>query len=235
MFLSSLLLKIQDLDDKIAELNREIEAIEASPAKWPPVRELQAKRQVVQHRLETLTRETDQLSLQEEELQKKNKKLHDKLYNGTTCSVKELSDIERDLKETEAKLSPLCEIIINNIDELDRLHKQLENIDKELEPKEREAKQYSAHLQRKVAAARLNIDKLQQQRPQILDELPAEARSSYCSLYRSQNIPAVSVLENRICTICRARVPEHKLSAIYQNRLTFCENCGRILAIRRSF
>ncbi|MGM9991449.1 MAG: zinc ribbon domain-containing protein [Candidatus Bruticola sp.] len=234
MFLSSQLLKMQDLDDKIDELNREIAVIEASTAHWIPVRELQIKRQAVQQQLETLISETDELSIQEEQLQRKKQKLHNKLYSGTTSSIKELNNIERELKETEAKLSPLCEIVVSNIDESDKLLQQVRDIDKELEPKEREAKQYSAHLQRKIAASRANIEKLQQQRPQVLGELPTEARSAYCRLYNSRNTPAVSILENRICNICRARVPEHKLNAIYQNQLTFCESCGRILAIRRS-
>ena len=234
MFLSSALTLVQDLDTKIAKLGREIAAIKASPTKWPPLKELQQNKLAAEQKLLELQKETEQLSNQEEKLHAKAKKLHNKLYGGTTFNIKELKDTEKELQETESKLTPLAEQIIANLEEIDRLQVLDAKLSKELEPKERDARQYDAHLQRKIEKCQAQIDKLQSERPQLLANLPKDALYAYNNLYKSKGGLAVSFLENRTCTVCRARVPEPKVNEVFQDRLTFCESCGRILTIRRA-
>jgi len=234
MFLSSALTLIQDLDTKKAKIGREIAAIKASPTKWEPLKELQQTKTTAEQKLAQLKKETEQLSTQEEKLHEKTKKLHDKLYGGTTCNIKELKDTEKELQEAELKLAPLAEVILTNLEEVDHLQVQIAKLTKELEPKEREARQYDAHLQRKIEKCQAQIVNLQAERPQLLANLPKDALYAYNNLFTSKGGLAVSFLENRVCTVCRARVPEPKINEVFQDRLTFCESCGRILTIRRA-
>lgn len=234
MFLSSALTLVQDLDTKIAKLGREIAAIKASPTKWEPLKKLQQAKAAAEQKLAQLQQETEQLSAQEEKLHIKAKKLHDKLYSGTTCNIKELKDTEKELQETELKLAPLAEIILVNLEEIDHLQTLTAKQSQELEPQERDARQYDAYLQRKIEKCKAQIVSLQAKRPQLLANLPKDALYAYNNLYKSKGGLAVSFLENRACKVCRARVPEPKINEVFQDRLTFCESCGRILTIRRA-
>ncbi len=234
MFLSSALTLVQDLDTKIAKLGREIAAIKASPGKWGPLKELQQAKLNAEQKLTELQKETEQLTNQEEKLHHKSQKLHNKLYGGTTCNIKELKDTESELQETNTKLAPLAELIIANLEEIDSLQKLTAKLSQELEPQEREARQYDAHLQRKIEKCQAQIAQLQAERPKLLANLPKEALYAYNNLFKCKGGLAVSLLENRTCTICRARVPEPKINEVFQDRLTFCESCGRILTIRRA-
>lgn len=234
MFLSNALILVQDLDTKIAKLGREIVAIKASPTKWESLKELQQTQQMAEQRLLDLQQQTESLSLQEENLHSKAQKLHDKLYGGTTCNIKELKDTEKELQETNTKLAPLAELIIANLEEIDSLKQQTAKLAKELEPKERDARQYDDHLQRKIEKCQEQIVRLQAERPQLLANLPKDALYAYNNLFKCKGGLAVSVLENKICSVCRARVPEPKINEVFQDRLTFCETCGRILTIRRA-
>ncbi len=234
MFLSSALTLVQDLDSQIAKLGREIAAIKASPGQWEVLKGLQQAKLNAEQKLAHLQQETEQLSNQEEKLHEKAKKLHDKLYGGSTCNIKELKDTEKEWQESQAKLAPLAELIITNLEEIESLQKLVAKLGQDLEPREREARQYDAHLQRKIEKYQAQISHLQSERPQLLANLPKEALYAYNNLFKSKGGLAVSFLENRICTACRVRVPEPKINEVFQDRLTFCESCGRILTIRRA-
>ena len=232
MNLGSLLQDLQDTDKRIAKLQREIDVVKALPSPQLEANKLGQVEAEKRARYQTLEQETQNLSAQEETTQKKAKKLHQRLYGGTVQNTKELRDMETDLKEANAKIDQLSEAILLNLEELDTLKTELADLQERVSKAQRNATQEAAHRQREIAHREEGIAKLREVRQQQEAALPQEAIYAYRNLFKCKGGIAVATVENNLCSVCRARMPEHKINEVRQNRLTYCETCGRILTLR---
>lgn len=229
------LLALQDLDDQIAKLQREIVALKGERGFLERLAQAQSQERELSLQLEKLQERQRQNNAREEELQVRAQRLHAKLYGGSVINPKELKDLQGELLETKTKQESLQEILLLGMEEEEDLTQKLTTQRQELEKLERDAKQHLAHLLRQIKRRQERIASLQTERQKARQPLEQQLLYAYDNLHKSKGGRAVAEVTNNQCSGCGARMPEHKLNELRQNRLSFCETCGRLLALRRFF
>jgi uncharacterized protein len=227
---ASALLRLQQVDDHLAQLHSEISSVEASLRGDAELDRL--------HAAETAAHDAHRESgsgariaeLEAASLQTRVREMDKRLYSGNIHNPAELMELQRELDVLRAKLSDAEDAALERLEEVDAAQLALRDMTALVAARE-------AQRARALEPLRARLETLTAQRETANAEraaLVAAAEPTDISLYTriaSHRRPAVTGIVGESCGGCRMPVSNEERRAVRTGTgLTQCANCDRILA-----
>lgn len=232
--LLELLYRFQEMEIKERELQQSIKSL-------PQFKELKKIKERFSHnqkRLETtkevyleVSRRLKKTEDQANVLEEKQKELNKLLYAGTISNVKELENIDQQIKTLGDQISEISDEIIKMMVEKDSFEKELGKIEHELKVQYQEFNKLKLQYNRVKLNLEQEMSALDEDKRQVLSLLDEKSLGWYQERKdKFGGIPVAKVMENHACSGCRTVIP---ITIVKETRVNlgsvFCENCGRIL------
>ncbi len=166
--------------------------------------------------------------LEIEKLKENQKKFKSQLYQVRNnkeydALTKEIDHTEEQIKKLEEENDSLADLSKSLTDQIEEIKPQLDELKKELKEKE-------ADLKEIIKANEKEEAKLQSQRKKIEGEVRKPDLAAYMRIRKAKKGKAVATIKRSACSGCHNIVPSQRQLEIRQNnRLYYCEYCGRIL------
>ena len=163
-----------------------------------------------------------------DKLAENQKKFKSQLYQ--VRNNKEYDALTKEIDHTEGQIKKLDEENNQLADLSKSLADQVEEIKPTLEELKIELKEKKADLKEIVKANEKEENKLRNERKEIEAEVRKQDSSAYKRIRKAKRGKAVATIKRSACSGCHNIVPSQRQLEIRQNnRLFFCEYCGRIL------
>ena len=163
-----------------------------------------------------------------EKLAENQKKFKSQLYQ--VRNNKEYDALTKEIDHTEGQVKKLDEENDQLADLSKRLTDQIEDIKPTLAELKVELKEKEADLKEIIKANEKEESKLRKERKEIEAEVKKRDISAYMRIRKAKRGKAVATIKRSACSGCHNIVPSQRQLEIRQNnRLFFCEYCGRIL------
>jgi uncharacterized protein len=199
---------VRELENKIAELKEDIQSKEAQQKESLEKRESNEKE--MERLLENQKRFKAQL------YQVRNNKEYDAL-------TKEIDHTDEQLSKMEAENDALADLSKS-------LTQQIEDIVPALDELQKELKEKEANLKEIIKANEREESKLLGERKKIEEQVKKADVSVYMRIRKAKKGKAVATIKRSACSGCHNIVPsQRQLEIRRNNKLFFCEYCGRIL------
>lgn len=199
---------VRELENKIAELKEDIQSKEAKQKESLEKRESNEKE--MERLLENQKRFKAQL------YQVRNNKEYDAL-------TKEIDHTDEQLSKMEAENDALADLSKS-------LTQQIEDIVPALDELQKGLKEKEADLKEIIKANEREESKLLGERKKIEEQVKKADVSVYMRIRKAKKGKAVATIKRSACSGCHNIVPsQRQLEIRRNNKLFFCEYCGRIL------
>lgn len=138
------------------------------------------------------------------------------------AQMKETDDLKKQLKEAEDKILALME-------QSEVLEKQRVPLDQTVREAQERRDTETAHLSKEMNGVSEQLEKLRQERAELVERIPRELRHRYEMVAQARGIAIAGVREG-ICTGCNMSLTPQQYNELIRNdRLITCETCHRIL------
>jgi len=172
------------------------------------------------------TRSTNETEI--EKLAENQKKFKSQLYQ--VRNNKEYDALTKEIDHTEGQIKKLEKENDQLADLSKRLTEQIEEIKPTLKELKVELKAKEADLKEIIKVNEKEETKLRKERKEIEAEVKKQDNSAYKRIRKAKKGKAVATIKRSACSGCHNIVPSQRQLEIRQNnRLFFCEYCGRIL------
>lgn len=199
---------VKTLEDKINELKEEIQSKEIQK------KESLEKRSVNEKEIERLLE--NQKKFKAQLYQVRNNKEYDAL-------TKEIDHSEEQISKMEAENDALADLSKSLTQQIEEIMPAMENLQNELKEKE-------ADLKEIIKANEREESKLQSERKKVEEQVKKADISVYMRIRKAKKGKAVVTIKRSACSGCHNIVPsQRQLEIRRNNKLFFCEYCGRIL------
>ncbi len=199
---------VKSLEDKIDDIKKSVNDKEKEK------KESLEKRQENEEEIEKL--QENQKKFKAQLYQVRNNKEYDAL-------TKEIDHTEDQVKKLETENDSLADLSKKLSDEIEEVSPQLETLNEDLKEKE-------ADLKVIIKANEKEEAKLKGERKEIVDKIKKPDYSAYMRIRKAKKGKAVVTIRRSACSGCHNIVPpQRQLEIRRNNRLFFCEYCGRIL------
>ncbi|OGU73865.1 MAG: hypothetical protein A2V93_08570 [Ignavibacteria bacterium RBG_16_34_14] len=204
-----------DLPHMVESLETKINDIKKSIAeKGKEKKESLEKREENEEEEEKLL--TNQKKFKAQLYQVRNNKEYDAL-------TKEIDHTEDQIKKLEAENNALADLSKRLTDEIEEVSPLLDTLNEELKEKQ-------ADLKEIIKANEKEEAKLKAQRKEIVDLTKKPDYTAYIKIRKAKKGKAVVTIKRSACAGCHNIVPsQRQLEIRRNNKLFFCEYCGRIL------
>ncbi|MEJ2194716.1 MAG: C4-type zinc ribbon domain-containing protein [Ignavibacteriaceae bacterium] len=163
-----------------------------------------------------------------EKLAENQKKFKSQLYQ--VRNNKEYDALTKEIDHTEGQIKKLEKENDQLADLSKRLTEQIEEIKPTLKELKVELKAKEADLKEIIKVNEKEETKLRKERKEIEAEVKKQDNSAYKRIRKAKKGKAVATIKRSACSGCHNIVPSQRQLEIRQNnRLFFCEYCGRIL------
>jgi len=163
-----------------------------------------------------------------EKLQANQKKFKAQLYQVRNnkeydALTKEIDHAEDQIKKLEVENDALADLSKRVTDEIEEVSPQLDTLNEELKEKQ-------ADLKEIIKANEKEEAKLKTHRKEIVDQTKKPDYAAYIRIRKAKKGKAVVTIRRSACSGCHNIVPsQRQLEIRRNNKLFFCEYCGRIL------
>jgi len=199
---------VKDLEAKIISFKEEIAAMEKEQKK------------------SLKTRSDNEAEMQK--LSENQKKFKSQLYQ--VRNNKEYDALTKEIDHTEGQIKKLEKENDQLADLSKRLTEQIEEIKPTLKELKIELKAKEADLKEIIKVNEKEETKLRKERKEIEAEVRKQDNSAYKRIRKAKKGKAVATIKRSACSGCHNIVPSQRQLEIRQNnKLFFCEYCGRIL------
>lgn len=204
-----------DLPNMVRELEEKIKGL---------VGEIESKENDQKESLKKREQNEDEIEKHKEN----QKKFKAQLYQ--VRNNKEYDALTKEIDHTEEQINKL-EVENNTLaDKSKVLTQEIEDIKPKLEEFNSELKEKEADLKEIIKANEREETKLLEERKKIESEVKKSDFSTYMRIRKAKKGIAVSTIKRSACSGCHNIVPsQRQLEIRRNNRLFFCEYCGRIL------
>jgi len=225
----AILLELRQLDDKLHDLRRRLEARHS---------DLQRRRLEADLVRETLAQERARLQAaakrkRDAEGEVEGCRTQKKKYEGQLQGVKTNVEYQALLKEIsamEAKARGWEDVILETMELEEGTQRIAERLTRELAEKDRVAAEEGAQVATETAEVQAQEEQLEARRAALIDSLAASARNRYERLRAVKGETAIVAVVHGSCGGCHYNLPPQTVNEVRRNeRLILCEGCGRIL------
>lgn len=229
----SLLRTLRRLQDVDQEWDEKAKVYKAVRKRLADESELQERRETLQQHEEEL--KLVQATLRNAELEygsleEKVEGVKEELYGGRVTSSKELSSLQEELDYLQRRLADFEDRILEGMTAVDELEEIISSGRESLESFEEAWTEERESLRARYKTLRARLEVLKERREALRAEVDRGVLALYDELRKNKNGQALAPVSDRICQICRVRVPSHKVQAIGSDeQIIVCDGCGRIL------
>lgn len=224
------LYQLQKIDLKIDVLSKRIEEIERirsdNSSRTAIIQSLSAK-------TETLTSQKNAYTDIDNKVNAKKLKIEQSeasLYGGTIKNPKELQDLQAEIRSLKQAQAALEDEELQTMLDMESSEKEIGVIEKTLEDVDSQLKQQYSVLFSEESEKKTEIDRLNQERKAVLDQINPENLSLYQSLRKNKKGIALATIEDGCCTVCGSTLtPADCQTAKSPTKMATCSSCGRIL------
>ncbi len=182
-------------------------------------------------KIETGLKETlHQQEWEADDFSTKIKAIRDKLYSGKVGNPKELSNLQQESDQFQARRKTVEDAGMETMERLEKATAAAQAARDKLANVERARKEQQQLLSAKAAGLKDEIISLKAERQALVTALDPAAVKLYERL-RGQFPVAVATVEQGVCSGCRISLFAAQLRQARAGELTQCGNCGRILYI----
>jgi predicted nucleic acid-binding Zn-ribbon protein len=224
-----ILFELQSIDDQLDELE-ELRgdlpnAVEVLEEKISAIKESVVNKETEQKESLKKRKENDN---EIEKLKENQKKFKAQLYQVRNnkeydALTKEIDHTDELISKLEAENDALADLSKNLTDEIESVKPQLDELNEELKVKQ-------ADLKVIIKANEKEEAKLREKRKQIETLTKKADHSVYMRIRKAKKGMAVATIKRSACSGCHNIVPpQRQLEIRRNNKLFFCEYCGRIL------
>jgi len=227
---ASVLLSLQQIDDRIAALQSEIASVEASLRGDPELDRLRAAESAAQGQHRERGTSARLAELEAASLQARIHDLDRRLYGGTIRNPAELIEMQRELDAMKVRLSTAEDDALERMEQADSALATMQAASANVVAREAQRADAMEPLRARLGSLVTQLDSANGER----DAVRADAEPADLSLYAriaSRRRPAVTQLAGEFCGGCRMPVSNEERRAVRTGTgLTQCANCDRILA-----
>ena len=168
-----------------------------------------------------------------DDLESNQKKLKEKMFDGSISNSKEFSAIEDEIQQNESKISTYQDSVLEIIDESEKYESALAQANKKIEKLKNDKK----------IADKINTDLITQYEKElgeeklILDNEIQKNDQTTINLFNKiashNSYVAVAQVNNDRCGACKILIPKSKISKIKENNdFVICDSCPVILCMK---
>ena len=204
-----------DLPNMVRELEEKIKSI---------IEDIDAKDKEQKDSLTKRDENEDEI----DKLKENQKKFKAQLYQ--VRNNKEYDALTKEIDHTEDQINKLDAENNSLADRSKVLTQEIEEINPRLDELKKELKEREADLKEIIKANEREESKLIEERKKFESEVKKNDLSSYMRIRKAKKGLAVATIKRSACSGCHNIVPsQRQLEIRRNNRLFFCEYCGRIL------
>ena len=223
------LYRLQQLDNKMADLQRKLNAISSGEDSSGEVDLLE---QQLEELNSTLRNKEKELKEKEYEVQKfitQRKSFEKKLYGGESGNPKELAGWQQEIDTLKKKQSTTEDSMLMLMEEIETLDGDVKERRKELEDRKEEENRIGAEKDSKLQELQHELTAQEQKKEKIIETIEAPLMETYRDLYeRRDGVVIVKIIKGN-CGGCFINLPESLIKRVQRREVEFCSNCGRIL------
>ncbi len=224
-----MLVQLQDLDNRIHELQHEVAALPKHIAQIEKtleshIRRIEAGRAALAaNQRERKTLEGD-IQVQEQKISKlKNQMLEAKTNEQYTAFRHEIDYCEKEIRKSEDR-------ILDRMAESEPLEQNLKSAEIALAKEKQQVEAEKNAARERTAADRQQLEAAQKTRAGLVAALTPSIYHSYESLRRTRKGHAVAEAADGLCNACHMTIRLQFLQDLRRgDQVMFCESCGRIL------
>jgi len=224
-----LVIQLQDLDNRVDELRREIASLpkhiaEIAKTLGAHTRKVQADRAA----LVANQRERKQLELEVQTQEQKVSKLRDQMLEARTNE--QYAAFKREIEFCEAAIRKHEDRILDRMGESEALEQSLKSAEAALNAEKQQVEAEAQRARERTAADQRSLEELQKQRQQVISALAPEVCSAYDRIRKKRKGVAVAEATESRCSACHLALRLQFFQDLRKgDRVMFCESCGRVL------
>lgn len=227
---ASVLLRLQEMDAHIAQLQSEIAGVEASLRGDPELDRLRIAELAAHDAHRESSSGARLAELEAASLQTRIREMDRRLYSGNIHNPAELMELQRELDALRGKLSIAEDDALGRMEEVDTAQNILRDMTALVAAREHQRESAMEPLRARLDTLTAQLATSNAERA----TLAAEAEPADLSLYTriaSHRRPAVTGVVGEFCGGCRMPISNEERRAVRTGTgLTQCANCDRILA-----
>ncbi len=224
-----LVVRLQELDNRIEELRQEIVALPKQIARIEKaleghLRKVEADRAA----LAANQRDRRQLELEVQGEEQKLARLKDQSMQAKTNE--QLWAFQREIQYHEAQIRKLEDRILDLMAESERLEQNLKTAEAALTAERRQVEQDKQRAEDRTAADRRTLEQVEAERRSLVGQLPPDLYAAYERIRKKRKGVAVAEVVDGRCTACHLVLRLQFYQDLRRGEsVMFCESCGRIL------
>lgn len=223
------LIALQELDVKIREIAQKIANIPKQKAEIESqFNAFAADYLEKKTRLEATKKEHRQVEQELKELEAKQEKYRQDLMR--VRNEREYSTVLREIDVTKKTISGLETQILEKLELIEQLEKEIEALTPEIEVKRQEFDVLIDECSTKVERLKVDLGAWRQQRAALVSTIPADLLARYNRLTQLRDGLALAEVRDGSCTACFMTIrPQAYADVRKGEQIMTCDNCSRIL------
>jgi len=221
--------------EQLQKIDIELRDIEINLEKYP--REISNFNQELQNFTDSITNKKNSL-LELEKIKSKNesdlqynlesiKKAEEKLFEIKTH--KEYEALQKEIAETKRNNSEIEELIINNMEEIEKLQDEISTEEEDFSTKESDYKEKISEYELLIEDLKNKQEPKKSEKAKIIERINSDVLPIYEQVIK-RNGTALALVEKEICTGCNMNIPPQLYNQVLtQNEIHQCPNCKKIL------
>jgi len=223
--------ELQKVDYQIYQREQTLKSLDTGDALKQHAIDVMKRHDTSAAALRKLETEQRDAELALKSLEAKKKTVHDKLYSGRISNPKELGDLEKDEVMLAGQVGHQEEVLLELMDRVEAAQTQESALAEELDAAKRKWKETVTRAQAENARLQKELAALRPERDRQAAQVEKPLLRRYDEIRNTRDGVGMAVTGNDICPACHVKLTPHTLALLHEGEeLTYCDNCGRILA-----
>ncbi len=231
------LFQLQRIDSQLAQLARDVTALDDGSGLLAEVRQLEADKQRAEADLRSKQAQLRNLELDLQSTTAKAAKVEEQLYSGRIGNPKELSAMQDDLQVLGRQRQRLEDDVLALMEDIERRVKETQGFDGSVETAQHAYDTTREEFTRRQDALARESQRVEGEREVLVTAIDEAQLRRYQLLRERKGGVAVALVVRGICEGCHVAIPEKRLAQLLDpetERIYTCEGCGRILHAKGS-
>jgi predicted nucleic acid-binding Zn-ribbon protein len=234
MAILPLLYRVQEIENRLVVLTAKLEALTVNPN----LVALQGLQQELAVIVKTKTSELQQAKARQRQLdmelqscQERLRHEEKRLYDGSVAQPRELEQIQQKAAEYGGVQAKLEEEILRLMETDEQLSAELQELDRRQLSVEQDQAKIQAGLKGQSWELLTEKEELQAELAELEPQITPEWLERYRRIAKAHRGIGIAKLKQNSCGACHVSLSEFRLQQVKrgEDKLHFCENCGRIL------
>jgi len=223
--------ELQKVDYQIYQREQALKALDSGDALKQHAIDVMKRHDTAAAALRKLEAEQRDAELSLKTLEAKKVAVHQKLYSGRITNPKELGDLEKDEAMLAGQVGHQEEVLLDLMYRVEAAQTQESALAAELDAAKRKWKGTVTHTQAEAARLQKELAALRPERERLAARVEKPLLRRYEEIRKMRSGIGMAVTGNEMCPACHVKLTPHTLTRLHEGEdLTFCDNCGRILA-----